>query len=206
MNPVTAPVVRHRNIVVRILRIQCLEAFIQNPPAGHHLTLPRRQRTQPAFARPGAKIGFGFGGRNLADRAFHPNLPLQFQPQEQQGGVRAGGQLLALVATVVGVEHEAVGVAFLEQHRSRVGPAGSVGGGERHGVGFGQLRGDCLPQPALKLLERIGIDVGLVQGSPGVFLTKFGEGLAHGDCGFLGLTVADRLIITLSLPLFWPIK
>ena len=101
--------------------------------------------------------------------------------------MRIVGQLLALVTAVVGVEHETVGIAFFQQHRPRVGATGPVGGGERHGVRFSQLRGDGFPQPALKLLEGIGVHVGLVQGPPDVFLTKFGKRLAHGSPGFLGL-------------------
>src|SRR5690606_35038384 len=107
--------------------------------------------------------------------AFHAHLPLQRRPEEQQTGVRIGRQLLTLAAVVVGVEAEPLRIDALEEHGACGRASLCIGGGQRHGGGFGQLGLYRGRQPVGKLIQRIARDMRFVERLPRVFLAQFRE-------------------------------
>ena len=92
---------------------------------------------------------------------FHPSLnahhAFQLDPMKLQRGKRVTGQFLAFLTVVIGVPDDAALVTALDQHHPGAGAQIAGHGGQRHGVGLGNLRGDGFFQPLLKLGERIGL-------------------------------------------------
>jgi hypothetical protein len=82
------------------------------------------------------------------------------------------GDLAALAAVMVGVEHEATRIDLFQEHDPCGRPAVCVDGAQRHGIGLGDVRGSRRGEPARELLERIGGDVALVERRALVFGAK----------------------------------
>jgi hypothetical protein len=89
--------------------------------------------------------------------------------------VRVRLEFATLAAPVVGVEDEAVFVEALEEDYA--GRRAAVGrrGGEGHGVGFVEVRGERLPEPPAKLFYGVRVAVGLFEPGSGVLFAEAGD-------------------------------
>ena len=113
--------------------------------------------------RPGREIGVGLRFAHRRHLAADADLPAQRLPVKQQCGLGICGQLAALPAGDVAVEHETVGVVALHQHHSDVGKALGIDGGERHGVGIAGLGLHGFREPVAKQRKRL-LGIGEITG------------------------------------------
>ena len=116
-NPPTAPVWRHRDMLgVSELPLRVGERGIQRGPAGHHIRLRGRPRTELGTARTGGPIGGRLGRGDLLHWSAHVGLPLHREPRECRRGPPGGQQVTAFGRRVVGEKHHATGVEYLAEH------------------------------------------------------------------------------------------
>ena len=88
---------------------------------------------------------------------------------ELQRGIRIALELAALAAVVVRVPDNATRIEPLDEHDARRGTTVGADGGQRHRVGLGQVRIECLLQPQRELLQRVAVRGALVE--LGTFVT-----------------------------------
>ena len=141
----------------------------------HDLALRAGPGADARVERAGFVIGVALGVADLFHDAFNTHHPLELHPVELQGGVGVASQLLALAALVVGEPDDALRVTALDEHDARARAQVTAHGGQRHGVGFGQLCADGFAQPLVELLQRVGVRGVFVQLGALVAFAQVGE-------------------------------
>src|SRR6187401_693868 len=111
---IPAPPRRPRHAVA-VLLSRDREARFERLAAVDHLALSRGIDTPAALHWARREVGVGFFRTHLLGAAVDAHLPLERAPVKHQAAASGCGQLLALAAVVVGVEHEAAVVQTLEE-------------------------------------------------------------------------------------------
>ncbi len=176
VHAVAAPVGRRGDFGTGVFFIQRLHGVLKHGAAVDDGTLLRDPRAKLAGARTGVEVGVAFFAGEAGDRALDDDLALQRDPRKQQGNTGVFGEIAALAALVVGVKNEAASVEALEQNRARGRTALSRRGGERHGVGLGDLGGLGLLKPFFKLAEGVARQILFEESGQAVFFAKICEG------------------------------
>src|SRR5262245_33189976 len=131
---VTSPV-RWTRYGAGILAREGRDPALEGGAAGYLVALGRSPSRQLAAARAGGEVLVRFPRSYLRHSPVHPYLLLESPPVEDQAGACIARELAALVAAVVGVEHEAVRVEPFQQHHAHRRMAGGGRGRKRDGVG-----------------------------------------------------------------------
>ena len=133
--------------------------------------IPRATAASATAARPRRRSGWGAAAtrnrrrpprRHRLDRAldFHLHAVAHHLPVEQQRRLRIAGQLPALAAVEVGVEHEAARVEALEQHGARRRLAALPTVASVIAVGSGSLEAFASSSRPLKVSRISGVSIG----------------------------------------------
>jgi len=101
------------------------------------------------------EIFVAFSVADFFNAALNAHHALEFNPVKLQSGKRVARQLLPFAALVVGEPHHAACVVAFDQHHPGARAQVAAHGGQRHGVGLGQLGAQCLFEPLVKLLHRV---------------------------------------------------
>jgi tRNA1Val (adenine37-N6)-methyltransferase len=202
-----APVGRARDVLPLKASLGLGEARFEHRAGSDDLALRGGPGTDLAEARALAEIVLALLAGYRGDPAKDSDLALDGCPEEDQGSVGAGGQLGALAAAVVGEEDKSTVVDALEQHHARGRVPVGVGGGEGHGVGLVHLGAARLVEPAGELLERIGVNLALVEGGQGIVAAQGGQ-VVHGLRSLVPMRDATTLdaIFSGALPLRQPAR
>ena len=122
------------------------------------------------------EVGVAFLIAHFFDHAFNAYHALQLHPMELQSRIRVARQGLALAAAVVGVPDDAAGVIPFDQHHAGGRAQVAAHGGQRHGIGFGNLASNGFLKPAIELLERVSMRGVLIEFGTFVAFAKVGNG------------------------------
>src|SRR5262249_15418833 len=127
----------------------------QHLAASDDLALVRGGGAELAADRAAVEVGIRLLGADTLNASLDANLALELHPEEDERGPRVLVQLGALAALVIAKEHEATLVHLLEQHHTRRGQALGARCGQRHRIRLWQPGLERGVEPALKLAERI---------------------------------------------------
>lgn len=166
-DPQPSPEVGHGNVLPaleRLLRVghpplQLGPAVVavHGPVRLEHLALAARPGADPAAPDPRVEVLLALAGRVAARDALDAHLPLQRGPEEDERGVRVGGQVGGLARRPkVGVDDEAARrVELLEVDDARGDAARrQLGRGQGARLGLRDGRGLRLREPAVELGRR----------------------------------------------------
>src|SRR5258708_13071881 len=161
--------------MLRVLAPELVPLALEQGAILDRLALRARPRADARTQRARREVAARLLGAHLFRRTFDPHLALELLPHERERGARIDGELLALLALVVGEEHEAARVGALEEHDAGGWMAARVDRRQRHRRGLGNLRLNRRLHPLLELPQRIPIDGRLVERLPGILIAKVGE-------------------------------
>src|SRR6266404_9034696 len=162
-DPPAAPPLRARYFADNVLGRDLGDRLLEGKPAFQRLRLLAGPGSDLRLFRSGREIGVGLRFRHRRHVAADTDLAAQRLPVKQQRGLGICGQLAALLAGDVAVEHETVGVVALHQHHADVGKALRIDGGERHGVGVAGLGLHGFREPVAKQRKRL-LGIGEITG------------------------------------------
>ena len=160
--PVAAPMRRARRLQQKA---GCVLGRIghQRATACDHLALRRGPGANARIQGAAGVVAVGLLCADLFHHTLDAHHALELDPVKLQRGKRIARQLPPLAALVIGEPDDATRVIAFDQHHAGGGAQIAAHGGQRHGVGLGQLGAQCLVHPLRKLRVRVGVGGVLIQ-------------------------------------------
>ena len=158
----------------------------QRATASDHLALRRGPGANTRIQGAAGVVAIRFFRADLFHHTLDAHHALELDPVKLECGKRIARQLAPFATLVIGEPDDATRVIAFDQHHPGGGPQIAAHGGQRHGIGLGQLGAQCLVHPLRELRMRVGVGGVLIQFGPFVTGAQVSDVAHASSIGRLG--------------------